>query len=155
MCDPENIELLREAFKKVMARHPFVIDAHVILPDHLHFMWTLPDGDWDFSTRWRLIKSYFTNKCASEYKNNISKSRQKKKEQAVWQRRFWEHQIRDNKDFANHVEYIHYNPVKHGLAKVARDWDHSSFLRFVSAGFYDPDWGVGEEIEFDVNIGQE
>jgi putative transposase len=144
LCEPENIELLRAAFKYVMDRHPFTIDAHVILPDHLHFMWTLPDEDRDFSTRWRLIKSYFTRNCDAHYKAELSKSRQKKKEQAVWQRRFWEHQIRDEQDMKHHIEYIHFNPVKHCLVKAAKDWGHSSFQKYVRAGLYDPDWGMSE-----------
>ncbi len=144
LCNPDNIKLLREAFREVMARYPFTINAHVILPDHLHFMWTLPNGDDDFSTRWRLIKSFFTRNCAPQYKNPPSKSRQTKKEQAVWQRRFWEHEIRDNRNYAGHMDYIHYNPVKHGLARAARKWELSSFSRCVQAGLYEADWGIGE-----------
>jgi len=99
-----------------MNRHPFQIDAFVLLSDHLHCVWTLPDGDRDFSMRWRLIKGHFTRYCAEEYKKcSRTLSRLKKKEQAIWQRRFWEHLIRDDKDFIRHVDYTHYNPVKHGL----------------------------------------
>ncbi len=155
LCEPENIDLLRRAFKYVMERHPFTIDAHVILPDHLHFLWTLPDGDADFSTRWRLIKSYFTKNCHTKYKNNRSRVRKTKKEQTIWQRRFWEHMIRDDRDFTNHVEYIHHNPVKHGLTKSPRDWQHSSFHRYVRDGLYDADWAATEPIEFDENIAGE
>lgn len=106
---------LREAFHTVKQRHPFNIDAIVVLPDHLHCIWTLPNGDADFSTHWRLIKTYFSRHCLAHYKRKQSSSRQTKKEQAIWQRRFWEHQIRDEKDFSRHVDYIHYNPVSHQL----------------------------------------
>jgi putative transposase len=94
----------------------------------------LPNGDSDFSTRWRLIKSYFSCNCEQEYHQKVSLSRQSKKEQSIWQRRFWEHQIRDEEDFANHLEYIHYNPVKHGLLKAPKDWEDSSFHHYVAAG---------------------
>lgn len=105
-----------------MQKLPFKIDAIVILPDHLHAILTLPDGDLDFSNRWRLIKNYFSHQCALEYHGEFSKSRAKKKELTIWQRRFWEHCIRDEIDFVHHVDYIHYNPVKHGLVSAPKDW---------------------------------
>ncbi|MBD2180032.1 transposase [Planktothrix sp. FACHB-1355] len=155
LCQPDNISLLRNAFRYVMEHHPFKIDAIVVLPEHIHSILTLPDGDYNFSKRWRLIKNYFTRRCAVEYKTKISKSRQNKQEQAIWQRRFWEHQIRDEKDFTNHVEYIHYNPVKHGLVSAPKDWEYSSFHRYVRDGIYDLEWGAEEEILFDESIGNE
>ncbi|MFB2917076.1 REP-associated tyrosine transposase [Aerosakkonema funiforme] len=155
LCQPDNISLLRNAFRYVMEQHPFKIDAIVVLPEHIHSILTLPDGDYNFSKRWRLIKNYFTRRCAVEYKAKISKSRQNKQEQAIWQRRFWEHQIRDEKDFTNHVEYIHYNPVKHGLVSAPKDWEYSSFHRYVRDGIYDLEWGAEEEILFDESIGNE
>ncbi|NMG21064.1 REP-associated tyrosine transposase [Brasilonema bromeliae] len=155
LCEPDNISLLRNAFRYVMQQHPFEIDAIIVLPDHIHSIWTLPDGEHDFSTRWRLIKSYFSRQCATEYQGEISKAREKKKEQAIWQPRFWEHQIRDDKDFAHHVEYIHYNPVKHGLVAAPKDWQYSSFHRYVRDGIYDMDWGADGEILFDASIGNE
>ena len=115
----------------------------------------MPNGDSDFSTRWRLIKSYFSCNCEQEYHQKVSLSRQSKKEQSIWQRRFWEHQIRDEEDFAKHLEYIHYNPVKHGLVKAPQDWEYSSFHRYVAAGIYDLSWGSGEEILLDVSVGHE
>ena len=151
----ENMDLLRAAFKSVMSKHPLRIDAFVLLPDHLHCMWTLPKDDFDFSKRWRLIKGYFSRECDSEYKNEPSTSRQVKKEQAVWQRRFWEHQIRDDRDFKAHCDYIHYNPIKHGLVKAPGDWKYSTFHRFVKDGLYDLDWGAHNEILFDVTVGKE
>ena len=155
LCLPKNVSLLRDAFGYVMRKHPFIIDAVVILPDHLHCIWTLPENDHDFSTRWRLIKSYFSRKCETISPENISISRKKKKQRAIWQYRFWEHLIRDEIDFQNHVEYIHYNPVKHGLVTAPKDWEYSSFHRAVRQGMYDIMWGAGEEIIFDDDIGNE
>ena len=140
----ENITTLRSAFKYVMDQHPFTIDAHVILPEHLHFIWTLPEMDRNFSIRWQLIKSYFTRNCTS---GSIK--------QTVWQRRFWEHCIRDGKDMKNHVEYIHYNPVKHGWVKAPVEWKLSSFHRYVQDGVYTRDWGTTEDIVFDDHVGRE
>ncbi len=155
LCIPENITLLRQAFREVMTNHPFKIEAIVILPDHLHALWTLPPADANFSTRWRLIKSYFSRHSRNIYQGQISASRQRKKEKAVWQRRFWEHQIQNEEDFIRHVEYIHYNPVKHGLVKAPIDWEHSSFRRYVELGIYPTDWGAGKTLVFSPRIGQE
>ncbi|MBN1888999.1 MAG: transposase, partial [Thermoflexales bacterium] len=124
-------------------------------PDHLHCIWTLPEDDSDFSIRWRLIKSAFTRKCNMPQPTVLSSSRQHKGEQAVWQRRFWEHRIRDETDFIRHVEYIHYNPVKHSLVKAPRDWEYSSFHRFVREGAYDQAWGSETGISFEAGIGSE
>jgi putative transposase len=116
---------------------------------------TLPEEDADFSTRWGLIKSYFSRNCDETYKSNTSSSNQKRREQAVWQRRFWEHRIRDERDFAAHVDYIHYNPVKHGLVKVPSDWEWSTFHKYVKKGIYDIHWGATEEVKFDDTVGNE
>jgi putative transposase len=126
---PGNVELLREAFRSIRDRHPFTIEAFVLLPDHLHCIWTLPQGDCDFSTRWRLIKSQFTRNCMVGDRLPVSASRSSKGEQPIWQRRFWEHLIRNDEDFRRHVDYIHYNPVKHGLVRNASEWPYSSFGR--------------------------
>ena len=155
LCIPENIALLRQAFRDVMTDHPFKIEAIVILPDHLHALWTLPVDDADFSTRWRLIKSYFSRHCRTTYQGQVSASRLRKQEKAVWQRRFWEHQIRDEDDYIQHVEYIHYNPVKHGLVNAPIDWEYSSFRRYVEAGLYPADWGASGMLTFPQHIGQE
>ena len=156
LCEPENVVLLRNAFREVMKQYPFQVDAFVLLPDHLHCIWTLPDGDRDFSRRWRLIKGHFTRRCDEKYKGSISLSRSKKKEQSVWQRRFWEHLIRDDKDFIGHVDYIHYNPVKHGLVTAPKNWEYSSFHRYVQSGVYEQEWGAGDrEIQFESTIGRE
>ena len=133
--DPEAINTLRAAFTYARARHPFTIVASVILPDHIHAVWTLPEDNSDFSTRWRLIKSHFTRNW-----------RPRDKSAPVWQHRFWEHLIRNEEDLARHVEYIHYNPVKHGLALSPSIWPFSSFSKFVSAGLYPESWGSNEKI---------
>jgi len=106
-AESDAIALLRESFHSVKQRHPFTIDAIVVLPDHIHCLWTLPPEDADFSTRWRLIKGHFSRRCPARYKHQQSSARLRKAEQAVWQRRFWEHLIRDDRDFYNHVNYIH------------------------------------------------
>jgi putative transposase len=155
LCEPDCLATLRGALKKVKTHHPFSIDAIVILPDHLHCLWTLPEKDADYATRWRLVKSEFTRKCPDHCKAALSASRRKKKEQGVWQRRYWEHVIRDSKDFTEHVQYIHYNPVKHGLAASPRSWPHSSFHTFVSKGMYDLNWGAGEQPHVADGIGCE
>jgi putative transposase len=155
LCQPDNVTLLREAFRVVMERHSFRIDAAVILPDHLHCLWTLPPGDADFSTRWRLIKSYFSRHCDAACGGTVSPSRQRRQEKAVWQRRFWEHQIRDEVDFARHVDYIHYNPVKHGLVESPLDWEYSSFHKYVARGKYPAQWGAGKPMVFADEVGRE
>lgn len=155
LCNAENILLLRQAFREVMSKSPFIVDAIVILPNHIHCIWTLPPGDSDFSDRWRLIKNYFTHHCDIKYQGKISVSRQNKGEKAVWQRRFWEHQIQDEIDFIRHVDYIHYNPVKHGYVKAPKDWNYSSFILYVNKGIYDIDWGSGIEIQFSEDVGNE
>lgn len=137
----EAVEVLREAFRSVRKSRLFEIDAIVVMPDHLHCIWTLPPDDADFATRWRLIKSAFTKHCAPALRTIPNRVRAAKQEQAVWQRRYWEHLIRDETDFSNHVDYIHYNPVKHGLVASPQDWPYSSFSRHVEAGIYLPDWG--------------
>ncbi len=137
------------------SRLPFIVDAIVVLPDHLHCIWTLPDNDADFSTRWRLIKSEVSRHCSEGYKRQRSSSRLAKGEQAIWQRRFWEHQIRDDRDFAQHVDYIHYNPVSHGLVAAPKDWRYSSFHRYVRGGIYPEDWGADGQAIVDSGVGRE
>ena len=122
---------------------------------HLHCIWTLPDGDADFSTRWRLIKSDVSRHCTEQYKRQRSSSRLAKGEQAIWQRRFWEHQIRDDRDFMQHVDYIHYNPVSHGLAAAPKDWQYSSFHRYVREGIYPEDWGADGQVIVDSRVARE
>jgi putative transposase len=122
--------------------HPFRIDAMVVLPDHLHAIWTLPEDDVDFSTRWALIKAGFSRCIPAEERR--SKSRITKGERGIWQRRFWEHLIPDEKDYAAHLDYIHCNPVKHGHAQSAADWPYSTFHRYLEQGVYDKAWASSE-----------
>jgi putative transposase len=147
----ENVEALRDAVRETRRRRPFTIDAMVVLPDHLHAVWTMPDGDRDFSTRWRLIKSTFSrNFIVGEA---ISTSRASKRERGIWQRRYWEHTIRDEDDLARHIDYIHINPVKHGFVTRVRDWPHSSFHRMVKLGIYPEDW-AGDVAELGESFGE-
>ncbi len=141
LCLGDNPARLKQAIEDVRSDCPFTVEAIVLLPDHLHCVWTLPCGDGNFSKRWMLIKSKFTRTCDDPFKEALSLSRIKKREQNIWQRRFWEHQIRDEKDYKQHIDYIHYNPVKHGLAKAPIDWKFSSFHRYVNNGTYHHDWG--------------
>ncbi|WP_271410671.1 REP-associated tyrosine transposase [Pseudomonas sp. Q1-7] len=142
----ERIDLLRTSFRAGMRRHPWCIDAIVILPDHLHALCTLPPGDNDYATRWRQIKSGFSR--ALPHGESISGSRRSKGERGIWQRRFWEHRIRDENDFERHVDYIHHNPRKHGHVERVADWPWSSFHRYVKAGILPADWaGNGDDID--------
>jgi putative transposase len=134
----DHIERLRAAFCKTRRRHPFTIDAIVVLPDHLHAIWTLPEGDADFAIRWMLIKASFSRGLL--HSEPVSSSRVRKRERGIWQRRYWEHTLRDETDFARHADYIHFNPVKHGHVSRVRDWPFSSFHRLVRFGVYPLDW---------------
>jgi putative transposase len=134
----EHAGILRDAFRTVKQAHPFQLDAVAVLPNHLHCIWTLPEGDDDFSLRWRQIKSAFSR--AIETGERVSLSRAGKQERGIWQRRFWEHAIRDEDDFRHHVDYIHYNPVKHGYVEKVADWPYSSFHRYVRLGIYPLGW---------------
>lgn len=140
----EHVGALREAFRRVRKDHPFDLKGSVILPDHLHCLWQLPEGDCDFPTRWRLIKAQFSRAIPAG--ERISASRQRKGERGIWQRRLWEHTIRDEADFSRHMDYIHYNPVKHGYVQHVRDWPHSSFHRLVKEGVYDINWAAAPEV---------
>lgn len=125
-----NIDLLKTALKTVKSTHPFQIEAMVVLPDHLHTIWTLPQGDCDYSKRWMLIKRHFSMSLPKT--EHIKTTRLNKRERGIWQRRFWEHTIRNEQDLANHIEYIHQNPVKHGYVKSAADWPYSSIHKLNS-----------------------
>jgi putative transposase len=150
----ETVALLRQAFHIVKAEPPFIIDAIVVLLVHIHSIWTLPEGDADFSSRWRRIKALFSFRCPEVYKQQRSIARQRKGEQAIWQRRFWEHQIRNETDLSQHIDYIHYNPVKHGLVDAPRDWPYSSFRRYVRDGVYPADWGQVERLSLMRKLGE-
>jgi putative transposase len=134
----DQIDALREAMRRTQARHPFTIDAMVVLPDHIHAVWTLPPGAADFSLRWRLIKIDFAKAVPkTEWRNPVRTARG---ERGIWQRRFWEHMIRDDEDFRRHIEYCYINPVRHGLVTRVRDWPHSSFHRDVQADLFSEYW---------------
>jgi putative transposase len=153
---PETVTLFLAAVEKVRSRRPFEIDAYVILPDHMHTLWTLPEGEADFSTRWRLIKEAFTRAYIKSYPAPPqSESRRAKGEQGIWQRRFWEHAVRNEADFLAHLDYIHFNPVKHGLVTAARDWPHSTFSDWVARGAYDASWGSQQMPVLPEGVGQE
>ena len=138
-----EIEALREATQWTRERYPFHIDAVVVLPDHIHAVWTLPPGDSDFSTRWRLIKSHFAKSMPKG--EHLSATRRARGERGIWQRRFWEHLIRDETDYSRHIEYCYINPMKHGLVTRVRDWPHSSFQRDVKTGLVPEDWAGAVE----------
>lgn len=142
----EHIEELRQAFRYVKQRRMFQIDAIVILPDHLHCIWTLPSGDSDYSTRWNLIKGHFSRHMVKG--EAVSASRSNKRERGIWQRRLWVHWITDQNDFIRHIDYIHVNPLKHGLVKRVADWPHSSFHRYVKQCIYPLHWAGEMDNEF-------
>jgi putative transposase len=148
--------ILRTAWMDTKERFPFNTMAICLLPNHLHCIWQLPENDSDFSVRWKEIKRLFTKAYLLDIgpgeKRNSSHIKQG--EAAIWQRRFWEHTIRDELDFNRHVDYIHHNPVKHGLVKSVGDWPWSTFHRYVREGFYQPDWGSSEELPDDMLIGE-
>ncbi len=144
LCDRRSdllvaeIGALRNAVRAVRARHPFHIDAWVVLPDHMHCLWTLPPGDHDFPLRWQTIKALFSRSVPQPEDRCASLVR--KREAGIWQRRYWEHTIRDDQDYAVHMDYIHFNPVKHRLAAHPADWPFSSFTKCVALGMYPIDW---------------
>ncbi len=134
----DHVDHLRVAFRDAARNYPFRTEAIVILPEHLHTVWSLPDNDADFATRWRLIKAHFSRHVREG--EAVSRSRIIRGERGIWQRRYWEHTIRDERDYERHVDYIHFNPVKHGHVTRVSDWPYSSFHRFVKDGIYPADW---------------
>ncbi len=143
MLDKAFRTALRESINETRKIHPFTVDAWVLLPDHLHCIWTLPDGDADFSTRWQEIKLGVTRRVGRLYYNSelLSESGRKRGESTMWQRRFWEQRIKTEDDFGHHMNYVHFNPVKHGLVQKPSQWEYSSFKQCVEKGLYEPDWG--------------
>ena len=145
-----HVDLLRDVIRRVRRAHPFTIHGWVVLPDHMHCVIELPAEDADFALRWRLIKAGFAKRVpALEWRSEV---RQRRGERGIWQRRFWEHLIRDAADFSTHMDYLHFNPVKHGLIARVADWPYSTFHRCVAAGMYPADWGgngVIDEVGFE------
>jgi putative transposase len=136
-----HVDILREAVRRVHRLHPFAINAWVVLPEHMHCVWTLPPGDADYSLRWRLIKTFFCRALPADEHRSVV--RLHRGERGIWQRRYWEHLIRDDEDYRRHVDYVYVNPLKHGLVGRVRDWPYSSFHRDVRVGLYPLDW-VGD-----------
>lgn len=133
---------LREAIRSVQAKMPFDLTTIVLMPNHLHCLWRLPPDDIDYSARWSCIKRAFSKRwvAAGGDPLAVSRARQKHREYGIWQKRFWEHKIRDESDLIHHVNYIHYNPVKHGFARCPHLWPYSSFHQWVKEGYYRTDW---------------
>ena len=138
----DDVSRLRQAYTAVLQNNPVQTDAIVILPDHLHAVWTLPEGDADFPTRWRLIKTAFSKGYAVS--DLASQSKLKRGEKGIWQRRYWHHLIRNDADLAAHIAYCWGNPVKHGLVEKAVDWPYSSLRRDIRLGKISPDWAGGQ-----------
>lgn len=153
----DMIRVLRMCFKNCMQQFPFHMDAVVVLPDHLHCIWTLPENDADYSLRWKHIKARFTKdyiQRGAPVDKEATHVKQRRREKNVWQKRFWEHTIRDERDFRLHCDYIYYNPVKHGYVISPGQWPYSSFAQCVTKGWYDADWG-SQPISFFEMIGGE
>jgi putative transposase len=147
-----EVETLRSAIRAVRLATPFHIDAWVILPDHMHCIWTLPEDDADFSGRWRAIKIRFTKALP-----NIESSRPEglaNHGRGIWQKRFWEHTIRDERDYGAHMDYVHFNPVKHGFAAHPAAWPYSTFHKCVALGLYDPAWALTENTAIPSGMGE-
>ena len=146
----DHIDLLRESVRDCKQKRPFHIDAWVVLPEHMHCMWTMPADDMDYSNRWKIIKTHFSKglpKLEPRTRNQI-----KRGERSIWQRRYWEHAIRNDQDYAAHFDYIHYNPVKHGWVDNVIDWPYSSFHRCIEKGLYPVDWA--SNINDDLQVGE-
>lgn len=156
LTEPEARTALRDVVQEVRRQYPFAIDAWVMLPEHIHCLWTLPAGDTDYSKRWGLIKAGFSKQMKDNQPSRgaISRSRNRHREASIWQRRFWEHQIRDEEDFRRHMDYIHFNPVKHGLAKSVSDWPYSTFHRYAARGVYPGNWGGRDLLTSDGAFGE-
>ncbi len=140
-----HINELRQSFNHVKKHYPFKLDALVVLPDHFHMVMTLPQNDEDYSNRLRIIKEGFTKRLKLNATDHLS--RLTRNEKGVWQRRFWEHQIRDDEDYINHIHYCYINPVKHQWVKRVRDWPYSTFHRDVKRGLFPIDWAGRDEFE--------
>jgi putative transposase len=155
LVEQQARRLLRTVIEEVRDLHPFTIDGWVLLPDHLHCVWTLPNGDHDYSKRWGLIKARFTKGAKGLFHRDewLTDSKRKHREGTLWQRRFWEHEIRDEDDFSRHLDYLYYNPVKHGLVRTVAEWPYSTFHRDVKKGFYPQDWG-GDGVTSEGNFGE-
>jgi putative transposase len=147
LCKTDARNHLRAVMRECQQTWPFEIEALVLLPDHLHTIWTLPEADSNFSRRWGWIKKTFTQRwlACGYVVADVSESKTRRHRRGVWQARFWEHQIRDERDLKSHFDYIHYNPVRHGLATCPHQWRYSTFHKWVEKGEYPADWSCGCE----------
>jgi putative transposase len=147
-CTPVLRTALRDAIETVRVTRPFVVDAWVLMPDHMHCIWTLPEGDEDYSTRWSEIKRHGVSACRDRLHDPslLTRAARQRNESTIWQRRFWEHQIRDEFDLEKHVDYIHFNPVKHGQVRRVSEWPYSTFHRYVREGVYSKDWAGSPDV---------
>ena len=152
----ESRAFLRMVINKTQKKYPFIIEAWVLLPEHLHCVWRMPQNDANYSLRWRLIKSGFSRHAKSLFHKpeQMTPSQKQRHEVTIWQRRFWEHQISDENDYQKHIDYIHYNPVKHGLVTRVKDWPYSTFHRYVKKGVYDENWGSHQIIQNGQSFGE-
>jgi putative transposase len=139
---PRGRRLLGSMFRRCLLKWPFTINALVLLPEHLHAIWSLPPGDDDYPKRWAWIKKEFTKEWlrAGGAEAQFSDARRRERRRGIWQPRYWEHTLEDEDDFERHFDYIHYNPVKHGHVKCPRDWPWSSFHRWLARGVYPEHW---------------
>ncbi len=135
-------ELLRDALVRTQRERPWEMTAIVLLPEHVHMIWRMPQDDVDYSTRLSVVKKRFTRAylVAAGREARVSHGDRRHRRRGVWQQRFWEHAIPNARDFRMHLDYVHMNPVKHGVVRRACDWPHSSFQRYVAAGWYESDW---------------
>lgn len=156
LCDGPVRAALRDAIGETRMVCPFTIDGWVLLPDHLHCIWTLPPEDADFGKRWAMIKRFVTKRCGLALHRDewMNDGKHRRHESTLWQRRFWEHIIRDETDYTRHMDYLHYNSVKHGLVKSVKEWPFSTFQRYMKEGVYPADWGGVNEGQADENFGE-
>jgi putative transposase len=156
LTDADVRAALRAGIARVRTTHPFIIGAWALLPDHMHAVWTLPPNDRDFSTRWRVIKRTVTQQCRARLHRPewMTPRRALRQQSTLWQHRFWEHTVRDELDFERHVNYIHWNPVKHGYVRQVADWPYSSFRRYVKQGLLPRNWGGTGAEEDDADFGE-
>ena len=154
LCNEDVRSSLREAIRAVRGERTFEIDAWVLLPDHMHCIWRLPHGDSDYSGRWARIKRLVTKGCGERYYKPalMTSAKQRRRESTLWQRRFWEHMVRDEIDLNRCRDYLHWNPVKHGYVSRVSDWPYSTFHRFVNRGAYPDDWGGGDISDSDEKL---
>lgn len=153
---PESRLALRNAINTARLQYPFIVEAWVLFPEHLHCIWTLPEGDKDYSKRWGLIKAGFSKQMRKTLHDDarLTGSKQMHRETTIWQRRFWEHSIRDEEDFRQHMDYVHYNPLRHGLVTHVKDWPYSTFHRYAAMGVYPENWGRNVALNVDGEFGE-